>query len=176
MPRPHVLIDSERYEILDGTANYQVIDEDLAAGTLHEGPPGIEKASRDSSIWWAGFHQGTGQMVYDQRRPYRYKRARNVDNRFPGFSFLCGLRQNDANVTAAPTKMLQWNGYLYIAAGRYLYRLDHSNAATEVLDVGAANKITDIVDASSGAGSLLRIVVCVAVAATEAGVAFQYSA
>lgn len=176
MPKTNVLINSESYEILGGLGNYQIIDDDVGASTLLEGPPGVEKSVTDSAVWWAVFHQGTGQMVYDQRRPYRYKRARNIDNRFPGFSFLCGLRQSDANVTVAPTKMLQWNGYLYIAAGRYLYRLDHSNAAAEVLDVGAANKITDIVDASSGASTLLRIMVCVAVAATEAGVAFYYSA
>lgn len=161
MARAYVRIDSKNYDILDGVANYTVIDKDMTPETLQEGPGGVTSPTKESSVTWAGFHQGTGQMVYDASRPYRYKRARDVDNRFPGFSFLCGLRQTDSGVTTAPTKIMQWNGNVYMAAGRYLFRLSHASGAAQVLDVGAGNTITDIVDASTTSAAL-RIVACVA--------------
>lgn len=170
-----VQIDGYVYPILPGLQNYEVIDQPYVNDTLHEGTGGPTRPATESAVTWTALHRGTGQAVYDPRQPARYKRARNYDLRYPGFMFHCGEIVTTSGVAAAPTKMLQWgDGFLYIAAGRYLYRTDFSTAPTEVLDVGANNTITDILDASndlsSGASSRLRLMVCVA------GAAFQYSA
>lgn len=70
--------------------------------------------------------------------------------------------------------MAEINGKMFVSDGRYLHRSTDGTTFSEVLDVGAANVITDVVAFGADDGDT-GLVVGIEVAATGASTEYQYS-